>query len=342
MGATSLNLPAPMLATPAKSPPGGDDWACEIKWDGIRALARTHSGNLRIASRSGEDATQRYPELASLAGAVGHEAVLDGEIVALDREGRPSFQMLQRRMGLTRPETIRQRAEEVPVTYVVFDLLELDGEALTGEPYERRRELLLGLDLDGEHWRTPAHHVGGGAQFLEAARTKGLEGIVCKRLGSPYRPGRRSADWLKIRARRGQELVIGGYLPGEGGRRGRFGSLLVGYWDATPEEAEALGREQRLVYAGGVGTGFTEAMLDRLTALLEPLRVEDMPFELGEDPREKYRARARERGAGPVWVRPELVGEFEFTEWTREGTLRQPSFKGLRDDKPSREVVRES
>ena len=335
-------LPAPMLATPASAPPPGDGWAFEVKWDGIRAIARADAQALRIASRSGEDATLRYPELAALAAAVGHDAILDGEIVALDREGRPSFQSLQRRMGLTRPETIRRRAREIPVTYVAFDLLALDGQSLIAEPYERRRELLSGLGLDGEHWRTPAHHVGGGEAFLEAARARGLEGIVCKRLGSPYRPGRRSADWLKIRARRGQELVIGGYLPGEGGRRGRFGSLLVGYWDATPQEAEALGREQRLVYAGGVGTGFTEAMLDHLAALLEPLRIEEMPFELGEDPRVKYRSRARERGAGPVWVNPELVGEFEFTEWTREGTLRQPSFKGLRDDKPARDVVRES
>jgi bifunctional non-homologous end joining protein LigD len=209
------------------------------------------------------------------------------------------------------------------------------------EPYERRRELLTDLGLDGPSWRTPAHHVGGGEEFLAAAREQGLEGIVCKRLGSPYRPGKRSHDWLKIRARRGQELVIGGYMPGEGGRAGRVGSLLVSYWDTTPEEAESLGRPQRLVYAGGVGTGFTDAMLDRLINLLRPLEVPESPFELGEDPREKYKGRARQRGAGPVWVRPEVVGEFEFTEWTREGTLRQPAFKGLRDDKDPREVVRE-
>jgi bifunctional non-homologous end joining protein LigD len=332
-----------MLATPADNPPGDGEWAFEVKWDGVRALTFLDESGTRVASRRGEDTTHRYPELASMADALdGREAILDGEVVALDEHGRPSFQTLQLRMGLSRPETIRLRATEVPVTYVAFDLLALDGEALLSEPYERRRELLAGLEFEAERWRAPAHHVGGGDAFLEAARVQGLEGIVCKRLGSPYRPGARSRDWLKIRARRGQELVIGGYMPGEGGRSGRVGSLLVGYWDATPEEAERLGRPPRLVYAGGVGTGFTDAMLDRLIGLLRPLEIPESPFELGEDPRVKYRARARQRGAGPVWVRPELVGEFEFTEWTREGTLRQPAFKGLRDDKDPREVVRES
>jgi bifunctional non-homologous end joining protein LigD len=331
-----------MLATTAPLPPDGDGWAFEIKWDGVRALAFLDDEGTRVCSRRGEDTTARYPELASMAAALGgRSAVLDGEVVALDEEGRPSFQTLQRRMGLSRPEMIRLRSEETPVTYVAFDVLWLDGDSLCDQPYERRRELLAGLELDGESWRTPAHHIGSGAEFLEAARSQGLEGIVCKRLASPYRPGKRSPDWLKLRARRGQELVIGGYMPGEGGRKGRVGSLLVGYWDTTPDEAGSLGRPQRLVYAGGVGTGFTDAMLNRLIGLLRPLEIPDCPFELGEDPRLKYKARARERGAGPVWVRPELVGEFEFTEWTREGTLRQPAFKGLRDDKAPREIVRE-
>ena len=332
-----------MLATPATDPPAGDGWAFEIKWDGVRALAFLDESGTKVASRRGEDTTPRYPELAGMAAALGgRQAVLDGEVVAFDADGRPSFQSLQRRMGLTKPETIRLRVDEVPATYVAFDLLAVDGESLLTEPYEGRRELLAGLDLDDEHWRAPAHHLGSGEEFLAAARTQGLEGIVCKRLGAPYRPGARSRDWLKIRARLGQELVIGGYMPGEGGRRGRVGSLLVGYWDSTPAEAESISRPQRFVYAGGVGTGFSEAMLDRLTGLLDPLRIGDSPFELGEDPRLKYRARSRERGKGPVWVEPRIVGEFEFTEWTREGTLRQPAFRGVRDDKDSREVVRET
>lgn len=332
-----------MLATPATAPPAAEDWAFEIKWDGVRALAYVETGTLRISSRRGEDTSIRYPELAGLPDALdGRTAVLDGEIVAFDADGRPSFQTLQRRMGLTRPETIRLRAKQFPATFVAFDLLHLDDRSLVPEPYEARRELLAGLSLEGDSWRAPAHRVGEGAAFMGAARAQGLEGIVCKRLGSPYRPGRRSADWLKIRARLGQELVVGGYMPGEGGRSGSVGSLLVGFWDRTPEEAASTGNSQQLVYAGGVGTGFTDEMLKRLRDLLEPLVLEGMPFELGEDPRLKYKGRARARGAGPVWVDPLLVCEVEFTEWTREGTLRQPSFKGLRDDKAPREVVRET
>ena len=332
-----------MLATPAAAPPEGSEWAFEIKWDGIRALAFCEDGALRISSRRGEDASHRYPELTGLPGALGgRAAILDGEVVAFDAEGRPSFQTMQRRMGLSRPETILRRSREVPVSFVAFDLLHLDGESLVSAPYERRRELLAGLALDGDCWRAPAHRIGDGEAFLAAARAQGLEGIVCKRLGSPYRPGRRSSEWLKIRARLRQELVIGGYMPGEGGRSGSVGSLLVGYWDRTIEEAASTGSPQRLVYAGGVGTGFTDEMLKRLRELLEPLRIDEMVFELGEDPRLKYKGRARARGAGPVWVEPLLVCEVEFTEWTFEGTLRQPSFKGLRYDKVPREVVRET
>ncbi len=245
----------PMLATPATAPPDGDDWAFEVKWDGVRALAYCEGGSLRISSRRGEDASHRYPELSGLPEALGGRSViLDGEVVAFDAAGRPSFQTLQRRMGLSKLETIRRRAQEVPVNFVAFDLLHLDGDSVVSEPYERRRELLAGLELDGDRWRAPAHCIGEGAAFLDAARAQGLEGIVAKRLGCPYRPGRRSADWLKIRARLRQELVIGGYMPGEGGRSGSIGSLLVGYWDRTPEEAVSTGSGQKLVYAGGVGT----------------------------------------------------------------------------------------
>jgi bifunctional non-homologous end joining protein LigD len=332
----------PMQARSAKRPPDGDEWAFELKWDGVRALLRVEDGGARITSRRGEDVTDRYPELAEIAGALGsHEALIDGEIVAFDSEGRPSFQLLQRRMGLTAATSIRRRLAETAVTYIAFDLLWLDGHALGDDPYEERRRLLAELALDGPCWQAPAHHVGDGEALLEAVRSRGLEGIVAKRLDGPYRPGRRSSDWVRVKCRRRQELVIGGFLPGDGAGAGRVGSLLVGHWDATPEEAQRLGREQRLVYAGGVGSGFTQRTLDGLTAALGPLRRTSAPFELGEDPTLKYAPRSRERGA-IVWCDPHLVCEVEFAEWTHEGTLRAASFKGLRDDKDPHEVVRES
>ena len=333
----------PMLATAGAEPPAGDGWAFEIKWDGVRAPAFLADGGVRISARRGTDATGRYPELAALGAAlVGQEAILDGEIVAFDDAGQPSFQLLQRRMGLSNEATIRLRSTETPVTYVVFDLLWLDGRSLLAEPYTQRRSLLAELELDGPNWQTPRHHVGDALDFWNVVQERSLEGIVAKRLGSPYRPGQRSREWIKVPNRRGQELVVGGWMPGEGTRGRRVGSLLVGHWDATPAEAERLGRPQRLVYAGGVGTGFTQAVLAELTERLAPLRRQTSPFELGEDPALKYAQRARDRGAGPVWVEPKLVCQVAFSQWTREGTVRQSSFKGVRDDKDPREVVREA
>ncbi len=322
----------PMLATPLAEPPTGDGWAYEIKWDGIRALSYIAGDSLKLSARRGADHTPRYPELAGFPQALGgRDAILDGEIVAFDDEGRPRFQLLQRRMGLSTEATIRRRAVETPATYVVFDVLWLDGELLIELPYEERRERLDALELEGAHWRAPRNHVGDGAALWDLVQERDLEGIVAKRLGSPYRPGKRSREWAKVRNRRGQELVIGGWMPGEGSRGGRVGSLLVGHYV-----------DGKLAYAGGVGTGFTQDTLLELTKLLKPLERPDSPFELGEDPKVKYAQRARDRGAGPVWVEPQLVAEVEFTEWTNEGTLRQPSFKGLREDKDPRDVVRET
>jgi bifunctional non-homologous end joining protein LigD len=318
-----------MLARSADYPPHDDSWAFEIKWDGVRALAYVDNV-LRVESRTGEDITGRYPELEGLAADVGRRAILDGEIVAFDEQARPSFQRLQARMGLTSAVQVKRRTVDVPVTYVVFDVLYLD-ESLTIElPYERRRELLAGLEVDGPSWQAPAHHLGEGEAFLEATRERGLEGVVAKRLGSVYRPGRRTHDWLKVRNLRRQELVIGGWMPGEGGRSGLMGSLLVGYWDSNPEESKRLERPQLLVFAGGVGTGFTFAEIERLTTLLTQRGRDQSPFDVGGPKR---------RGAR--WCEPELVCEVEFREWTRDGTLRAPSYKGVREDKDPHEVVRE-
>jgi bifunctional non-homologous end joining protein LigD len=310
----------PMLASLSPKLPTDDAaFAHEIKWDGVRALAFCSGGRVRLANRTGRDVTGRYPEVRGLGEALGSRAVvLDGEVVAFDEQGRPSFQRLQSRMHLASESAVRRRAREVPVHYIAFDVLYLDGRSTLDLPYEGRRELLAGLELSGPAWQAPAHHRGDGQALLEASRAQGLEGIVAKRLDSPYEPGRRSSAWLKVKNHRSESLVVGGWMPGTGGRRGRIGSLLVGFRD-TPGGA--------LRYAGRVGTGFTERELARLGELLEPLAREDSPFEGRRPPRE-----AR-------FVEPRLVAEVAFAEWTHAHTLRQPSYKGLRDEIEAHDVV---
>jgi bifunctional non-homologous end joining protein LigD len=326
----------PMLAKPGRIPESdSDEWAYEIKWDGIRALGYADHGRWLMLSRRLEDVTARYPELAPIGEALADRAaILDGEVVALDEEGRPRFQRIQSRMGLTSSAAIKARAAQTPVDYVIFDLLHLDGHSLRDLAYVRRRELLEELGLEGPRWRTPRYrHGGGGGVLLEAARRQGLEGIVAKRCDSPYRPGRRSSEWIKERVWRQQEFVIGGYIPGEGRRANRVGSLLVGYYDRRASE---LGRNesQALHFAGGVGSGLTEELIDYLTRELGKRERPESPFDVGAPtgPKARY----------AVWCRPELVCEAAWTEWTDEGTLRQPAFKGMRDDRDPRDVIRES
>jgi bifunctional non-homologous end joining protein LigD len=300
---------APMLARSGPLPEG-DGWAFEVKWDGVRAIGFGEGGRLRLASRTGRDITPRYPELRPLGRALGtHELVLDGEVVALGPDGRPSFQRLQGRMHLTSESQIRRLARSDPVSYVIFDLLHLDGHSLMALPYEERRARLLELGLQGPTWQTPAHHVGHGAALLEASRAQGLEGIVAKRLDCPYTPGRRSPGWVKVKNVRSTEVVVGGWLEGEGGRAGRLGALLVGYHE---------GGELR--YAGRVGTGFDEAELARLGGLLAPIARATSPFTGRQPPRE-----AR-------FVEPRLVASVDYGEWTQARTLRHPVYKGLRED----------
>jgi bifunctional non-homologous end joining protein LigD len=324
----------PMLARMSPLPDGDDDgWAYEIKWDGIRALAYANRGEWWMQSRRLEDLTARYPELAPLGERLAdHGAILDGEVVALDAEGRPSFQLLQRRMGLTSASVVKQRVGQTPVDYVIFDLLHLDGRCVRDLTYLERRGLLESLELEGPRWRTPRHRLDGGAELLEAARRQGLEGIVAKRCDSPYRPGKRTGEWIKARVWRRQEFVIGGHIPGEGRRAERVGSLLVGYFDKRASELDK-GEEQQLIFAGGVGSGLKEEDLDFLTRELKKRRRLDSPFDRGAPRGPKARL--------AVWCEPELVCEVSWTQWTNEGTLRQPAFKGMRDDKDPREVVRE-
>ena len=313
----------PMKATLAKLPRDDEGWAYEIKWDGVRAVAICETGRVRLQSRTLRDITLQYPELAAIALELeGREAVLDGEVVAFDESGRPSFQRLQTRMHVASAGEVRKRRTEVPITYVIFDLLHLDGESLISLPYEDRRERLEGLGLDGESWQTPSFHRGDGEAMLAISKKQGLEGIVAKKLTSPYRPGRRSRDWLKIKNVRGQEVVIGGWIPGRGMREGDVGALVVGV-------NEVEGEDRHLRFAGKVGTGFNAEELRTLSERLMALRREDSPFE------------GRQPQRDTIFVAPVLVAEVEFAEWTNAGTMRHPSYKGLRDDKPAADVVRE-
>jgi bifunctional non-homologous end joining protein LigD len=313
----------PMLATLSKSLPRDEDnYAFEVKWDGVRSIAYVEGGRARFESRRGGDITSRYPELRGLGPALSSTAaVLDGEIVAFEGE-RPSFERLQRRMHVSNERTVRRLMGEVPVVYVIFDLLWLEGHSTLELPYRERRKLLDELAPQGQSWQTPAAHEGGGAALLDATRRLGLEGVVAKRLESVYEPGRRSRAWLKVKNHNSQEFVIGGWAAGKGARSTSLGALLIGYYESTEPDA-------RLKYAGRVGTGLTETELRRLVELLEPLRRDTSPF--SPAPRVK----------DAVFVEPELVAEVEFTEWTSAGAARAPVYLGLRDDRDPRDVVRE-
>jgi bifunctional non-homologous end joining protein LigD len=311
----------PMLAHAGAMPPDDGRWAFEIKWDGVRAIAYSQPGQLQLQTRNLNDITGQYPELGRLNRTLSsHGAVLDGEIVAFDEERRPSFAALQKRMHVASKAQVKRLAKSTPVTYIIFDLLWLDGHPLMALPYLERRERLASLQLSGESWQTPEHIIGQGPALLAASAEQGLEGIVAKRLDSTYQPGRRASGWVKVKNVGRQEFVVGGWMPGRGRRTQRIGALLVGVYE----------RGGALRYAGRVGTGFTEQELDRLTRLLAPLRRALTPFAAGEKP-------PREA----VFCEPRLVAEVEFREWTKNGSLRAPSYKGLREDKPAEEVVRE-
>lgn len=315
-------IPLPMKAT-ADELPTGDGWVYEVKWDGMRAIVAVDDGEVRLQTANGKDATASFPELDGLGAALGvTSAVLDGEIVAFDARGRPDFGRLQQRMHVADRRAAAARAEVVPCVLMLFDLLALDGRSLVDVPWSERRRLLEALVEPGPHWQVPAVYDDGQALF-DAAEANDLEGIIAKRADSAYRPGSRTREWRKVKVRRRQEFVVGGWAPGKGGRSGRIGGLLVGYHD-TPGGT--------LRYAGRVGSGLTEAELGTLDRLFADLASPECPFEPPPP---------RAHAAGATWLRPEVVVEVAYAEWTSDGRLRHPTYCGRRIDKDADAVTAE-
>jgi bifunctional non-homologous end joining protein LigD len=311
----------PMLAVAGQLPADSVGWAFEIKWDGVRTILFVEGGRVRAQSRNDLDVTVSFPELAEVGQFLGMTTcVIDGEVVALGDDGHPSFSRLQRRMHVANQREAKRRALSDPVTFVAFDLLYLDGHSLLDTDYDTRRERLESLHLSGETFTTTEsfRHVSG-QDILNASVANGLEGVIAKRRASPYRPGRRSPDWTKVKSFRTQEVVVGAWTDGRGERQDSLGALLLGIPD-----------ENGLRYVGKVGTGFSADARDELLHNLLDLATSANPF-VSVLP-------TADAGAAH-FVRPELVGEVEFGEWTTAGRLRHPTWRGLRPDKAPHEVV---
>jgi bifunctional non-homologous end joining protein LigD len=312
-----------MLATAGGLPPNDHTWAYEMKWDGVRAIAFVEGGAAALWSRTGREITHSYPELQELGAVTGAgRAVLDGEIVAFGGRAWPDFETLQQRINISAPAQISLLAAQVPVTYLAFDLLCLEGRPLLDAPYAERRALLDGLGCSGRHCQTPPSFTDvTGAEMVALSKQHGLEGVVAKRQSSRYDPGKRSPAWRKIKNVSRQEAVVGGWKPGERGRAGQIGSLLIGVQGPGGLE-----------YAGHVGTGFSQETLAMLGRRLAPLRRETSP-NAAPVPAEHARA--------AIWAEPRLVIEVAFGGWTSAGVMRAAAYKGLRNDKDPAEVVRE-
>ncbi len=318
---------SPMLAVPADElPDAPGDWAFEFKWDGIRVLVWIDGGRPHAVSRNGNDLTVSFPELRELAAALGSDQmVLDGEIVVLGEDGRPSFSRLQRRMHVEKARDAARAAVRDPASFIAFDLLHLNGRPLLGLAYDQRRAELERLGISGPSWGvTPSFTEEAGDAVLATAVELGMEGVVAKRRSSVYRPGVRSPDWVKVKHQRTQEVVIGGWADGQGDRADTFGALLLG----IPAE----GAQRSLAYVGKVGTGFSHGDRTALLGKLAKIGRATSPFS------EPLSASERK---GAHWVRPTTVGEVRFTEWTPDGRLRHPVWRGLRTDKSAKEVRRE-
>ena len=313
----------PMLATLVEEPFDDPQWLYEVKWDGYRAVAFLHDGKARLVSRNQNDLTGEFPEIAQkLQSLPVQSAILDGEVVALDEEGRPSFSLMQQRTGMTSPGNRGARNRAVPIVYYAFDLLYLDGYNLMAAELEQRKQLLQQIiPADKGFVRYSDHYLEHGTALYAVARDKGLEGIVAKLRTGPY-VQKRSREWLKIKITRRQECVIAGYTDPRGSRE-NFGSVVLGLYD----------QNGKLVHVGNAGSGFTERTHAALWKRLKELETDKNPFG------EKIESTRK-----PHWVKPELVAEIKFSEWTHEGErggfkMRAPIFQGLRFDKKPRECV---
>ena len=311
-----------MLAGGSTPPRDLTGWSVEPKWDGVRVMVTVHDGSVRLTSRNGNDVTAAYPELAGLAAAPGgRSAVLDGEVVTFDERGRPSFQRLQRRMHVRSPSP--ELLREVPVEAILFDLLWLDGELLTGRPTRERRQALEELGVDAPSWRlTPLLPPAPADELLRACQEVGLEGYMLKRAEAPYLPGRRSPAWVKLKCIQRREMVVGGWLPGSGGRTGSIGSMAVGLYGLDRASGGSTGL---LHFAGAVGSGLTEDWIRQLKAVFERAATTESPF--------------AERLSGVHFVEPVLVAEVGYSHITEGGTLRHPTLQGFRTDLDPARVV---
>jgi len=309
----------PMAATLAGSPPRGDDWLFEVKWDGVRAIAFVDHEEVRLQARSGLRSERQYPELAVIHHQIAaRQAVLDGEIAVLDAKGVSRFHLIQPRIANSDPNSVAHLARSTPVVYFVFDLLYLDGYDLRGVALAQRRELIEAVVTPGGVLRVSEAFPGAGEEMLAAARENGLEGIIAKHASSVYE-SRRSREWVKIKIVTEQEFVIGGFTAPQGDRS-HFGALVLGVYD-----------EGKLRWVGNVGTGFDQKMLAAIHARLEPLIAERCPFAERPTP-----------DRGMTWVKPELVCQVKYTEWTQDQRLRAPVFLGLRNDVDPPRVERET
>jgi len=314
-----------MLAGGNGVPADRQAYLLEPKLDGQRVIAHVEPAGVVLTNRRGGEITGTFPELAGMAPALApHAAVLDGEVVTFNEKGQTSFQRLQRRMHITKPPP--GLLAETPVSFVAFDVLWLDGELLVDRPQLERRRVLDSLGLKGRAWQTAPVLDATPEELLDACRHLGLEGFMAKRLDAPYQPGRRSPAWSKVKCGRRRELVVGGWSTGHGSREDSIGSLALGCYDVTPEEAERRDRPQQLFYVGQAGSGLNEETIGQLKHLFAQIAIPSSPFT--NPPRARLH-----------WAQPLLVIEVAYTEVTETGTLRQPSIKGLRTDVIAAEVT---